>query len=356
MTRFSGLALLVFLAMSDSVRSETFVYVSQMPEKKIQVYRLDRAVGALEPVESQSLDVGPGALSVDPSQRYLFASLRADSTVASYQIDPATGRLTRLGIAPLPPKANAAFLRADRSGKWLVSASYTGAKVIVQKLEAGQIDSTPVQVIDTDRTAHCVVFDRDERWVFVPHVAPNAVFQFRFDRETGRLTDAGRAPGGTAGAGPRHLMFHPQLPVAYTSNEASSGITAYRFDPEKGLTPEQTLSTLPADAQGSRNTTAEVKVHPNGKFVWVSNRGHDTLAGFAIDGAGKLTAIGHTPTEPTTRSFEIEPQGRFAFAAGEGSGKLAVYRIDPETGKLDRIQTYEVGKSLFWVQAVEFAK
>lgn len=356
MIRIQWLILPVFFFMTDSLRADTFVYVSQMPEKQIQVYRLDRAAGTLDPVESQSLDVGPGALSIDPSQRYLFASLRADSTVASYAIDSATGRLTRLGIAPLPPKTNAAFLRADRSGKWLVSASYTGAKVVVQKLDAGKIDSTPVQVVDTDRTAHCVVFDRDERWVFVPHVAPNAVFQFRFDRESGRLTDAGRALGGSEGVGPRHLMFHPQLPIAYTSNEASSGITAYRFDSEKGLTPEQTLSTLPADAQGTRNTTAEVKVHPNGKFVWVSNRGHDTLAGFAIDGAGKLTAIGHTPTEPTTRSFEIEPQGQFAFAAGEGSGKLAVYRIDAETGKLNRIQTYEVGKSLFWVQAVEFTK
>jgi 6-phosphogluconolactonase len=113
----------------------------------------------------------------------------------------------------------------------------------------------------------------------------------------------------------------------------------------------QTLSTLPADFS-ARNTTAEVKVHPSGKFVWVSNRGHDSLAGFAIDGTGKLSPLGQTPTEPTPRSFDITPDGRYLLAAGEGSGKLAVFRVDAATGKLTRVHTVEVGKSLPWVQVV----
>ena len=96
-----------------------------------------------------------------------------------------------------------------------------------------------------------------------------------------------------------------------------------------------------------------MKVHPGGKFVWVSNRGHDSLAGFAIDAAGKLTALGQTPTEKTPRSFDIDPDGKFLFSAGEGSGKLAVFEVEGGTGKLTRRQTYEVGKSLTWVLAVK---
>src|SRR5262249_42479288 len=136
----------------------------------------------------------------------------------------------------------------------------------------------------------------------------------------------------------------------FSSDEQGSSITAYRFEPATGLAPVQTLSTLPADFTG-RNTTAEVKVHPGGKFVWVSNRGHDSLAGFAIS-KGTLSALGQTPTEKTPRSFDLSPDGHWAFGAGEGSGKLAVFRVDADSGKLTRVHTYPVGKSLTWVLAV----
>src|SRR5262249_12399250 len=146
--------------------------------------------------------------------------------------------------------------------------------------------------------------------VFVPHVAPNAVYQFRFDAATGKLTDAGKAPGGADKAGPRHLALHPTQPLAFTSDETGSSVTVYRYDAATGLKPVQTLSTLPDDYK-KPNSTAEVKVHPSGKFVWVSNRGHDSLAGFALGSSGKLTAIGQAPTEKTPRSFEVDPDGRY---------------------------------------------
>jgi 6-phosphogluconolactonase len=227
-------------------------------------------------------------------------------------------------------------------------------KVVVHRLgDDGRIQMPAVDTVTTVTTAHSFSTGRDNRFVFVPHVAPNAVYQFRFDPETGKLGDAGKAPGGAEKAGPRHIAFHPTLSLAFTSNETGSSITAYRYETETGLTPVQTLSTLPADFTAT-NTTADVKVHPNGKFVWVSNRGHDSLAGFAIGDAGKLTALGQTPTEQTPRSFEIEPEGRYLFGAGEGSGRLAVFKVDGETGKLTRLQTLDVGKSLTWVVAVKF--
>ena len=334
--------------------ANTFLYVSLAPEQVIQIYRLDLAAGTLAAVDALKVEGTPGALAVDPSQKFLYASLRSTSMLASYGIESASGKLKRLSTAALPMGENAAFVRTDRAGRWLLSASYAAGKVVVHRLTAdGVIESPAIQTVETEKTAHCIAIDRENQFVFVPHVAPNAVFQFHLDAGTGALTAAGRAPGGAEKAGPRHLAFHPTQNIAFTSNEQGSSITAYHFDRSTALTPLQTLSTLPGDFQGP-NTTADVKVHPSGKFVWVSNRGHDSLAGFVIDGNGKLSPLGHTPTETTPRSFDIDPSGRFAFGAGEGSGKLAVFQIDLSNGKLTRIHTYEVGKSLTWVLAVKF--
>lgn len=348
----SFLTTTLFLSLAMPSQGETFVYVSMAPEQKVQVFRLDSDDGKLTLVEAVALEGAPGALAVDPDKKYLFASVRGNSTLASFRIDPVTGKLKPLSTAALPKGENAAFVATDRTGRFLLSASYSAGKVVVHRLNEGRIETPPVQTVTTAQTAHSIATDRENRWVFVPHVAPNAVYQFQFDAATGKLTEAGKAPGGADKAGPRHLAFHPTQNLAFTSDEAGSSITAYRFDPASGLKPIQTHSTLPPDFK-SGNSTAEVKAHPNGKFVWVSNRGHDSLAGFAIDGTGKLSALGQTPTEKTPRSFEIDPDGRFVFGAGEGSGKLAVYRVDPESGKLTRLHTYEVGKSLTWALAVK---
>lgn len=347
------LTMVLSLGAVMSLRADTYVYVSCAPEQKIQVFRLDSRDGTLTPVDATAVAGAPGALGIAPHKKFLFASLRTSNTLASFRIDPATGKLAPLSTAALPKGENAAFVGTDRTGRWLLSASYAAGRVVVHGLnEDGTIRIPAIQTVTTTKTAHAVAFDPENRFAFVPHVAPNAVFQFRFDASTGKLADAGKAAGGKAMAGPRHLAFHPTLPLAFTSDEQGSSITAYRFEPAAGLKPVQTVSTLPADFKGS-NTTAEVKVHPSGKFVWVSNRGHDSLAGFAVDGAGKLSALGQTPTEKTPRSFEIEPDGHFVLGAGEGSGKLAVYRVDLGSGKLTRLHTYDVGKSLTWVTAVK---
>jgi 6-phosphogluconolactonase len=349
----SFLTIILCLGSAMTLRADTFVYVSMAPEQKVRVYRLEPTNGKLTAVETIAVKGQPGALAVDPKKQFLFASLRTTDSLASFRIDPATGKLKPLSTARLPKGENAAYVGTDRTGRWLLSASYAAGKVVVHRIQDdGKIQTPAVQTVATAKTAHCTVTDPDNRFVFVPHVSANAVYQFRLDKASGKLKEAGKARGGKAKAGPRHLAFHPKLKVAFTSDEQGSSITAYRFSSKEGLMPVQTLSTLPADFKG-KNTTAEVKVHPSGKFVWVSNRGHDSLAGFAIAaGSGKLTALGQTPTEKTPRSFDVSPDGRFVLAAGEGSGKLAVYQVDGETGKLTRRHTYAVGKSLTWVLAV----
>jgi 6-phosphogluconolactonase len=347
----SMLTLIFILGLSMLANAETFVYVSMAPEQKVQVYRLNAQSGELTAVETVAVEGSPGSLGIDPAKKHLFASVRTTSSLASFRIDPATGKLKALSTAALPKGENAAYVATDRTGTFLLSAASAAGKVVVHRLKEGTIETPALQTVETMKTAHCIAVDRDNRFVYVPHVQPNAVYQLKLDAASGKLTEAGQAPGGADKAGPRHLAFHPTKALAFTSDESGSSITAYKVD-STGLSPVQTLSTLPADFK-EKNSTAEVKVHPSGRFVWVSNRGHDSLAGFAIDEAGKLSPLGQTPTEKTPRSFEIDPSGRFVFGAGEGSGKLAVFEVDTSTGKLTRRHTLDVGQSLTWVMAVE---
>lgn len=345
--------LLAMLGVATMAHAETLLYVSDGGNQKIAAYELDDDSGKLSLVEVLDVKAAPGSLAVDPARRHLFASLRSASQIASYRLAQ-SGKLELIGTTTLAPTANATYVATDRTGKYLFSASYSGGRMAVHAIDGdGKLSEQPLQTIDTAKTAHAAVVTRDNRWVFVPHVTPNAIYQFRLDESTGKLTQQENAEGGKAGAGPRHLAIHPSQKFACSSDETGNSITLYSLDAEQGLKPLQTLSTLP-EAFTADNTTADVKFHPSGKFVWVSNRGHDSLAGFAFDeAAGKLTPLGQTPTEKTPRSFDIVPSGKFLFAAGEGSGKLQSYRVDQESGKLEPLARYDVGKSLTWVLAVE---
>ena len=156
-----------------------------------------------------------------------------------------------------------------------------------------------------------------------------------------------------AGSGPRHLAWHPRQKIAYVDNEQASSVSVYRLNPADGLlTVGETRSTIPAGFSAV-NSCAEIKVHPTGKFLYVSNRGHDSLAVFRISDKGdELTSIGQEPTEKTPRSFDIDPEGQFLIAAGEGSGKLVVYQIDGDIGRLSVKHRYDAGPRPWWVMIV----
>jgi len=149
-------------------------------------------------------------------------------------------------------------------------------------------------------------------------------------------------------------VFHPSLDVAYVSNEQGGSVTAYRFDKTSGsLAAQQTVSTLPSGFS-ERNACAEIKVHPSGKFVYVSNRGHDSIARFQIDGGtGKLTAQGQTATERTPRSFDLDPSGNRLYVCGEATNRIAACKIDQETGELRPLSTVSVGNMPWWIAIVE---
>jgi 6-phosphogluconolactonase len=334
-------------------RGSTFVYVSVASEKRIAVYQMDRVTGKLTRRGDVRLDGEPGALVVGPGRQFLFAALRAEGKLASFRINASTGMLAHISTVPAGP--DPAHLSTDATGRFLLTVYYVDAKVTVHAIaKSGALGEKPLQSLPTADKAHAIVPDPSNRFVFVPHTGPDAIFQLAFDARPGRLTANTPAKLMTPkGTGPRHLVFHASRPIAYVANEQGNSVTAYAFDPQAGtLRPVQTVSTLPADFRGT-NACAEIRVHSSGRVLYVSNRGHDSIACFGLDGAGTLSAIGQEPTEKTPRSFDLDPAGKYLFAAGESSGRLAAYRVDTGSGRLTQQEVYKVGKTPWWVLAVD---
>jgi 6-phosphogluconolactonase len=354
MARHLVIAVTVLLA-ATTAWPDTVVYVSVAAEKRIVVYQMDRATGELTHRGDTKLDGEPGALTVDPGRRFLFAALRAEGKLASFSIDRATGMLTHLST--VPAGLDPAHVSTDAAGHYLLAAYYVDAKVTVHSIgKDGRLSKEPLQSLPTADKAHAIVPDPSGHFVFVPHTGPDTIFQFAFDASKGRLWANEPAKLTTPkGTGPRHLVFHQSRPVAYVANEQGGSVTAYALDSRAGmLRPLQTVSTLPKWFHGT-NACAEIRIHPSGKFLYVANRGHDSIACFALDEEGKMSATGQEPTEKTPRSFDLDPGGKYLFAAGESSGKLASYSVDGKGGRLKRLGTYEVGRTPWWVLIVDLA-
>lgn len=333
-----------------------FVYVSVSAEDRVNVYTMDPETGALDTHAIVAVGSGPGALCVDPQQRFLYAGLRGSRQAAAFRLDKGSGRLAPLGTAPL--ESDPTYMSTDRTGRYLFTSYYRAGMVAVHPLRRdGSVGTPAVMSMKTAERAHSIQVDPSNRFAFVPHTAgPNLIYQLCFDEATGRLSSnpAGQRIEPPPGEGPRHFCFHPAMDVLYFVNEQSSTVSAYNLDTEAGtLSAFQTVSTLPAGFEGE-NTGAEVRITPTGEYLYASNRGHDSIAAFSVDGStGALEPISHTPTEPTPRSFTLDPDGAYLLALGQGSGKLATYRIDDETGHLTPLETYNAGTSPTWVLALD---
>ena len=357
---------LAVLLMTGTAFALDVVYVSVAGDKRIAVYHLDAADGKLTHVSDIATTGEPGALATDPERHYLFAAYRSTGELAAYRIDKETGKLTHLNT--VPAGADPAQITVDKTGKFLLTAYYVAGQVTVHAIAAdGSLSKEPLQTLKTKEKAHAIAFDPNGNAVLIPHTGPNAIYLYWWHAKTGEIStytignNVFETPKNT---GPRHVVFHPtlqinggvdaQAEVAYVANEQGGSVTMYHaiLNPINWLLqPQQTLSTLPADFRGE-NACAEIRLHPTNRFLYVSNRGHDSIARFAVaPDTGKLTSLGQTPTEKTPRSFAIDVSGKWLIAAGEASGKLAMYRIDGASGALDRTATHEAGKMPWWVLA-----
>jgi len=347
-------ATLLIFGCALATRAETVAYVSLAKDRKIAVYKVDPATGVLTHSADAAREGEPGALVANPARTLLFASLRPEGKIVAFCIDQQAGALTHINTIDAGP--DPAQLSTDKDGRFLLAAYYVDAKVTVHAIEpGGSLRPQPVQSLPTAEKAHAILLDPANRFAYVPHTGPNAIFQFAFDSKSGQLASLLPSKLITpANTGPRHIVFHPRLDIAYVSNEQGGSVTAYRLDKTSGtLAAAQTLSTLPADFK-ERNACAEIKIHPTGNFLYVSNRGHDSIASFRVDMAsGELTAAGQTPTEKTPRSFDLDPAGRFLYVCGEATDRVAAYRVDQATGNLLPAASCPVGKMPWWICIVQ---
>ena len=336
------------------------LYVCLQDEDKIAVFSIDAGTGALTPRAEVPVAGGPSVLAISPDRRTLYLGQRTVPAISSFRIDQGTGGLAPHGT--IQTEHAPTFLATDRTGRYLLSASYQGGYAAVHPLGPdGAVGAPQCDRQNTANGAHAIATDPSNRFAFVPHIAnlndnvleprrenpgPNMILQFTFDPDTGRLSP--NSPfriEPTERFGPRHYCFHPTQDLVYFSNEQGCSVSAYRLNRQTGtLALAQTVSTLP-DGFTARNTCSQIHLTPAGQFLYVGNRGHNSIAGFAVDVAtGQLTPVGQVSTEAVPSAFCLDPEGHFVFAAGTASGRLASYRINDKTGVLTPLTTLAVGQ------------
>ena len=330
------------------------VAVSAGKDQTVHLYQLDRKTGALEQIAKYDLPGSPGSQCVSPDGKTLYVSVRSANSVAAFRIDHKEKTLVSLGSTEIG--ANAAYVATDRTGRTLLWASYSGGVVGSHAINKdGSVKNGGLSRIETARCAHAILPAPSNRFAFVPHTGPNAVYQFHFDAKSGKLSKNNPLTASPAvGLEPRHLAFHPKLPIVYCDDEKGDSVTAYKLNRNTGqLKAFHTVSTLPAGFDGGKNTCADIEISADGKFIYASNRGHNSIAGFAVDAnTGKLNSIGQFDTGETPRSFNLGPNGKWLIAAGQRSHDLHIYKRNTKSGKLTKLHKQATGQGPSWVQFI----
>jgi 6-phosphogluconolactonase len=326
-----------------------FLYVSLRKDHGILGFPLEGGIPGKAAVFAVS--GGPSPMALNPRKDRLFVGLR-DSFELSCMRLLADGTLLPEGRCALP--SDPCFIGTDQSGKYVFSAYYKAGQIAVHRWNEDDGSLYEVQRISTEKNAHSIKTDPGNRYAFVPHTGPNKIYLYEFDDTAGMLKP--RDPPFVIPQGrlePRHLCFHPFLDCLYVINEYGGSLSVYHFDRESGaIVLGQTISALPpGGCEGS--LCAELRVTGNGRFLYASNRGHDSIACFKIDTAmGLVETSGFAPAPKTPRSFDISSDGAFLYAAGQDSGELAVYAIDKTTGVLTEESRRFIGNCPMWVMTL----
>lgn len=329
---------------------------SQRGSGGIYALQMDMESGRLGAPAVAAKATNPSFLALHPNGKFLYAVAeigqfggKPGGGVRGFALGGKPGELAALNEQPTGGAAPC-HLAVDASGRNLVVANYSDGNVAVFPLgEDGNLKpmsqlvrhegAGPNKARQEKPHAHGVTFDPTSRYVFVPDLGTDRIMGYSLDSGAGTLTDRPSATGVLApGAGPRHFAFHPSGVLAYSVNELDSTITAFRWNASEGtLTKLASASTLPPGCT-SENTTAELAVHPSGRFLYASNRGHDSIAVFALDAAtGSAVAVQHEPCGgETPRCFAVDPAGRWLLCANQKSDNLVLFRIDAATGRLTR--------------------
>jgi len=322
--------------------------------KGIYAYRYDAGTQEITSLGLAAETINPSWIALHPNGRFLYAVNEVQNYkgpnsggISAFSIDRATGKLTLLNEVA-SRGADPCYITVDQTGKYVLVANYTGGSIAVFPLRAdGKLGEASAFIQHTGHSlnpkrqeaahAHSIDLSPDERFAFVDDLGLDQLLVYKFDKSKGTLKSNSRPYAMFhAGSGPRHFALHPSGNFAYVISELASTVTAFSINLKVGtLNREQTISALPEDFRGE-NDDAEIRILPSGKFLYASNRGHDSITVFAIDPAkGTLTLVEHAPTQgKTPRSFEIDPTGTLLFAENQGSNNIVVFRINENTGKL----------------------
>ena len=371
-----AVAFSILMICASAAPAATFVYVSNAEDGDIGTYTM-QSDGTLQPGARAEAGKVVMPMAVSPDRRFLFASVRSKPfTAITYGIDRSTGALKKISSAPLAESYP--YITADKTGRYLLGASYGGHQVGVNAIGKDGMVSDPKQVIPTGRNAHSIITDRTNRYVFVPHLGTDQIFQFKFDARSGNLTSNTPAVVQMkAMTGPRHIIVSGDNRFMYLLNELTATVTTLSLDVRKGLLTEvASASALPADTKlvpgaprgavgvpggpPPRNTdndiwASDLHLSPGGKFLYAAERTSSSIGTFSVDtSTGKLTYLASTPTEKQPRGFAIDPKGRYMVVSGEKSDTISVYAIDQTSGALTPLQKYPTGKGSNWVEIVSF--
>ncbi len=362
----SLLAITMTNALSTTASAEQLLYLASTADKTIVAYKVDGGNGMLSKRFSVDLPGNGGAMAFSPDKKFVYASVTGlpdnAAGVATYRRHK-NGTLTLLDTAKITSRPP--YIQVDPTGRFLLAAHYGAGDVTMYSVVKGVATSKLLAHIKTAKTAHCIELDPSGQFVYVPHTAPNRLYQFVLDTKAGTLLP--NDPPFVDGPDtkhryhePRHYKHHPKLPMGFTSNENGGGITAWAFDKATGrLTRKNTLSTLPPNLEGTSHA-ADIQITPDGRFAYVSNRcttkltdgqkPTDTLCAVAINGkTGDMKIVGHYATGYHPRATCIDLEGKFFFAAGQRSNDLHTYRINRKTGELKPIKVYQTGGTPIWV-------
>lgn len=353
------MAVATFAACTIAHAADYHVYFGTYTGAKSKgIYRapFDARSGKLGPAELAAETSSPSFLAVDAKQKFLYAvnevgkfDGKSAGSVSAFAMDRATGALKFLNVQS-SGGADPCHIIVDGKGRNVLVANYTGGSVAAYPVgRDGSLGAASSFVQHTGSSvskprqdsphAHGIYLDASDRYAYVPDLGQDQVVIYRFDSADGKLTPANPAFATVKPAsGPRHFALHPKRPFAYVINEMNCTLTSFQRDAKTGaLTTIETLSTLPPGEmfKGSYST-AELIFHPSGKFLYGSNRGHDTIAVYAVDNeSGRLTYVENAPTQgKTPRSFGIDPTGRWLLAANQSSDSVVVFRIEPKSGRL----------------------
>jgi 6-phosphogluconolactonase len=333
--------------------------------KGIYVSRFDNASGKLTAPELAAEIQRPSWVTLHPNGRFLYAvsELGNDSSISAFSIDSASGKLTLLNKVPSGGSA-ACHLAITKGATHIFVANYGNGTVAgFRLLKDGTLGDRTAFVqhegssADQRRQrgphAHAVVLSADGKHLFVPDLGTDEYAAYRVGSD-GSLTAVKPFAKVKPGSGPRHFAIHPNGKLAYGLNEMGSSVTGFKYDGKAGLQEIATVSTIPEDFKGENNN-AEIEIDRAGKFVYASNRGHDSVAIFAIDrGKGTLSSVDRTSTQgKTPRSFKIDPTGKFLLAANQNTDNVVVFSRDAQSGKLTPTgQVVEVGSPV----CIEFSR